>query len=72
MTELTPRASNHHGELKYLQAWLSADHQTVSEGLNPEHSTSFEDTVPTLGDLRWVFVAISQVLVRYELFRVCT
>ena len=27
--------------------------------------------MPTLGDLRWTVVAITQVLQRYELFRVC-
>lgn len=54
------------------QAWLSADKRLVSEGLSAEHTTVFGDAsiVPTLGDLRWVFYAIVQVLKRYELFRV--
>lgn len=41
----------------------------------PEHTRLFSDgesnlPLPTLGDLRWVFLAIVQVLEQYELFRV--
>lgn len=32
---------------------------------------SFDKTAPTLGDLRWVFFAIVQVLEQYELLGVC-
>lgn len=56
--------------IKDFQAWFSADKRVISEGLNPEHTLSFNGVVPTLGDLRWVFFAIIQVLERYELFRV--
>lgn len=49
------------------QAWLSADKLVLSEGLDPEHTMSFSDATPTLGDLRWVFFAIVQVLEQYEL-----
>lgn len=42
----------------------------LSEGKDPEHTQTFRDVIPTLGDLRWVFHAIVQVLERYELFRV--
>lgn len=43
----------------------------LSEGLNPEHTSTFSDTTtPTLGDLRWVFFAIVQVLERYKLLKV--
>lgn len=54
-----------------LQARLAADKGVLSEGLSPEHSTPFEGLLPTLGDLRWVFHAIVEVLGTYELFRVC-
>lgn len=42
----------------------------MTEGLDAEHTTSFEGIVPTLGNLRWVFLTIVQVLTRYELFGV--
>lgn len=57
--------------LKCLQAWFSADKSVLSTGLDPEHTMSFSDDMPTLGDLRWVFFAILQVLDRYKLFGVC-
>lgn len=55
-----------------LQAWLSVDKSVLSEGKDPEHTQTFRDVIPTLGELRWVFYAIVQVLERYELFRVRT
>lgn len=56
--------------LNDLQAWFSADKLLLSEGLEPEHTLSFENLVPTLGNLRWVFLAIFEVLERYELLGV--
>lgn len=49
----------------------AADKNVLSEGLDPEHATAFRGLRPTLGDLRWVFLAIVEVLTQYELFRVC-
>lgn len=54
-----------------MQAWLSANKSILLEGQEPEHTLRFNRIPPTLGDLRWVFWAIVQVLDRYELFRVC-
>lgn len=56
--------------LKNLQAWLSADKLVLSEGLDPEHTLLFSNAAPTLGDLRWVFFAIVQVLEEYKLLQV--
>lgn len=53
-----------------IQAWLSANKSILLEGQEPEHTIRFDRVAPTLGDLRWVFWAIVQVLDRYELFRV--
>lgn len=44
----------------------------LTEGKVPEHTQIFRNIIPTLGELRWVFYAIVQVLERYELFRVRT
>lgn len=52
------------------QAWFSADKGKLTEGSGPEHTRQFLGVVPTLGDLRWVFLAIVQVLKQYELFGV--
>lgn len=53
-----------------MQAWLSSNKHMLTEGLASEHTASFVGVAPNLGDLRWQFWAITQVLERYELFRV--
>jgi hypothetical protein len=53
-----------------LQAKFSANKQSLVEDAIRENRQTFTD-MPTLGDLRWTVVAITQVLQRYELFRVC-
>ena len=53
-----------------LQAKFSADKRSLIEDAIRENRQTFTD-MPTLGDLRWTVLAITQVLRRYELFRVC-
>ena len=52
-----------------LQAKFSANKPPLIEDAIQENRQTFTD-MPTLGDLRWMVVAITQVLRRYELFRV--
>jgi len=56
--------------IRRLQAKFSADKESLIEDAIRENRQTFTD-MPTLGDLRWTVVAITQVLRRYELFRVC-
>jgi hypothetical protein len=52
-----------------LQAKFSADKRSLIGDALRENRQTFAN-IPTLGDLRWMVVAITQVLRRYELFRV--
>ena len=52
-----------------LQANFSSDKQSLIGDAIRENRQTFMN-MPTLGDLRWTIVAITQVLRRYELFRV--
>jgi len=58
--------------IRQSQAKFSADKRSLIEDAIRENCQTFTVTdMPTLGDLRWTVVAITQVLRRYELFRVC-
>lgn len=61
-------------ELQALTVWFQARISTnkatlIEVGSTRENIQRFDDA-PTLGDLRWIFVAITQVLLHYELLRV--